>query len=455
MYTKHWYYCNLVDDKEASPVVPIVQKKRQNGSLLTVKASMGKAAVLVLEVDDELAVRRSTFVLAAESVASMKSRVTKAERGTKNTKEREAVEMASVQAVVPVGIDTNITSADTIVAEPARFDKRGDDVGTGGGAEVETAQETIETVRVVDKIDTAATTWTGPEEERDVQTCSESIDIVQVVGERDEEMEHAILEQNDDVVGTLESEKAEAVAIAHKSVEIVAVGEKNEAGVTQNFAATQEEQSAVEIVNESVNIDQVAVSVGADAQMDDEILEGKEVVRTLEFASKEEVKTVHEAVEVATAIEENIDVAINSVRCYEESAGRSVNEKAGTNKVIDESHEPVDHTTRTNETVGTLESSSSEAAKGEESETETQSEISEVPAVDVVEPSKLNEESESEVDETMMINPMIAAKENGVGKAQAPWFNFIPAPVRHNGYAVSSVGVAVATVIAAALIARR
>ncbi|RMX69502.1 hypothetical protein KXD40_002703 [Peronospora effusa] len=94
-------------------------------------------------------------------------------------------------------------------------------------------------------------------------------------------------------------------------------------------------------------------------------------------------------------------------------------------------------------------------ATGDKFQTETQSEISETPAIEKVNiaaATKGNEVSESEIDETMVIDPDVVAKE---AVAQTSSFCFIPEPIRNNSYAVSSVALAVATAITAALLARR
>ncbi|CAI5743659.1 unnamed protein product [Peronospora destructor] len=97
-------------------------------------------------------------------------------------------------------------------------------------------------------------------------------------------------------------------------------------------------------------------------------------------------------------------------------------------------------------------------ATDDESETETQSKMLETPAIEKIEAAavaKVNEAPEFEIDETMVIDPDVAAKEAAAIEAQTSSCSFIPEHIRNNSYAVSSVALAVTTAITAALLARR
>ncbi|OWY97748.1 hypothetical protein PHMEG_00031646 [Phytophthora megakarya] len=113
---------------------------------------------------------------------------------------------------------------------------------------------------------------------------------------------------------------------------------------------------------------------------------------------------------------------------------------------------------RTQEVVTPAKELTAKPATDDESETETQSVISEVTAMGAVESvavAKTNKEPESEIDETMVFDPAIAAKEAAAIETQASSFSFIPDQLRKNSYTVSSVAVAITTAIVTTLVTRR
>ncbi|CAI5728203.1 unnamed protein product [Hyaloperonospora brassicae] len=70
--------------------------------------------------------------------------------------------------------------------------------------------------------------------------------------------------------------------------------------------------------------------------------------------------------------------------------------------------------------------------------------------------AEVDEDLESEIDETMVIDRDVAATEAAAAPdAQTSSLSFLPEQIRNNSYAVSSVAVAVAAAVAATLLARR
>jgi hypothetical protein len=78
-----------------------------------------------------------------------------------------------------------------------------------------------------------------------------------------------------------------------------------------------------------------------------------------------------------------------------------------------------------------------------------------VEAVEVTCAAMVNEDPNSEIEETMVIDRDVAATEAADSKARSSSLSCIPDHIRNNSYAVSSVAVAVAAAVAATLLARR
>ncbi|CAH0522371.1 unnamed protein product [Peronospora belbahrii] len=121
----------------------------------------------------------------------------------------------------------------------------------------------------------------------------------------------------------------------------------------------------------------------------------------------------------------------------------------------------VEKTAQASETIDaspTVEVKAANTATDNELDPELQSEKAEVLAIGTVQEApapKMNETLDSEIEETMVIDPDVAAKEAAESESQTSSFSFIPEQIRNNSYAISSVAVALATAITATLVARR
>ena len=84
------------------------------------------------------------------------------------------------------------------------------------------------------------------------------------------------------------------------------------------------------------------------------------------------------------------------------------------------------------------------------------SNVSAPEAVEATCAAEVDEDLESEIEETMVIDRDVAATEAAAAPdAQTSSLSFLPEQIRNNSYAVSSVAVAVAAAVAATLLARR
>lgn len=407
MSVASWYYCNVLDD-EASAVVPVVQD-RQNAVQVDTKAPAVRPAVslaLGAEVDDELAVARSTYVLSAAFAATSEPKTVKAEPGMKELKvetvaeqvaetvetvtEEVVSETAEVVAAEPVSIETEaleepVTGEEEVV-EPAKVEAAVEETVSEVATVVETVHDAVEAVAVVEE--EAVESVVGGEEERSVEL--EQVDDEPVVDDV-AELSDVAAAAGEAPASTCEvSEEKPLDKAEDVTLDMIAEPRKL---VTRMPSIPEDEDSAAGVVEESVDVDQVAEDAATD--------------EAVELAAVQKTETVDEAVELPPAAEEE-------------------EVPAAAKPVMDD-----------------------------ESETETQSEISEATALEAVESAEVNEEPESEIDETMVIDPHVTAQEAAAAEAQTSSYSFIPKQIRDHSYTVSSVAVALATAIAATLVARR
>ncbi|KAG7391990.1 hypothetical protein PHYPSEUDO_002696 [Phytophthora pseudosyringae] len=362
MSVASWYYCNLLED-EVSAEVPVVQglQSAVRGDLKVPAVRPSTALAWGAEVDDELTVGRSTYVLSAACAA------------TPNATEKVEAEPVAVEAVEVESSVPEQEPAEPVVTE-----------AVAEAVEV-VERENVEPVEEEEEVE---------KQEAATEAAAQSIAVE----------EETIAEAKETV---------REVATAHEAVETPAVVEDEETPVDV-------EQVAHEPVPEP---DQKLADKAEDVTLVVDPEPRKLVTRMASIPEDDEsVRGVDDDVPADENVTEDV--------------------------VVEETEELV-------EAVPAEEVAATKPVSDDESETETQSEISEATATEATEAApvaKVLDEPESEIDETMVIDPAVATKE---AVAQTSPYSFIPEPIRKNGYAVSSVAVAVATAIAAALVARR
>ncbi|KAL3658474.1 hypothetical protein V7S43_016606 [Phytophthora oleae] len=392
MSTALWYYCSVLD--EASNVVPVVQRL-QNAVQDNLKAPAVRPAselTVGVEGDDELAVGRSTYVLAAAFTAT-------------------PVEEVEIQKDL------------VIVAEPVKGELKTE----VAAVEVVTVKSVVEKVGE-EAIDEAASTQEPFEEEGKEVVAEEKVEGSAVVQEEAVAVEAKVEETASDVA---------VVETVNDAVEIVAVVEEEILDSVVAQAAVEEksvEKEAEQPVSEPAVLEEpVAKDTTKDA-------EGAEAP-----AVEDDIPIVDKAEDVILDIDPEPRKLVTRMPSIPEDT-ESVH---GVDDELPASE---------NEDVVEEEPAPEKLIADDESETETQSEISEAPAIEAVESvpiAKVEGEPESEIEETMVIDPALAAKEAAAVRKQTSAFSFIPEQIRNNSYAVSSVAVAVTTAIVATLVARR
>ncbi|CAI5743666.1 unnamed protein product [Peronospora destructor] len=260
-----------------------------------------------------------------------------------------------------------------------------------------------------------------------------------------------------------ETVKVEAVAL------VVSPVEKTVAHRVTVEAEVQESLSEVDTVVEVKDVDVIVAKEEKPASLDDvavalEEMDSERVAsNVLAFASRGKVLDKTEDVMLdAIAEPEKRFTRIASIPEDKENFVGVAKESGKTAYMVD--HVNAASVEKAMEVVEVVEASSTTKviaaiiATDDESETETQSKMLETPAIEKIEAAavaKVNEAPEFEIDETMVIDPDVAAKEAAAIEAQTSSFSFIPEHIRNNSYAVSSVALAVTTAITAALLARR
>uniref|UniRef100_M4BEV1 Uncharacterized protein n=1 Tax=Hyaloperonospora arabidopsidis (strain Emoy2) TaxID=559515 RepID=M4BEV1_HYAAE len=216
MQPASWYYCNVIDTVETSWVVPIAQDHRRADRVAT-KASVARFLTFFdVPMDDELAVPRSTFVLAAATSDSSNVEV------ARDTEEGE-------------------TELEWVATEV---------VGGGEGAVLET-----EVVGLIEK-ETIVQLVTVEEEEEAVSQVMTSVEIEQevVVAVKNEEGDVAVAQTVEKEVLTTSGEGAETKGkMEEEVVEAVRVSVATKLPTTDDECKTaiqleSSEVSAVEVV---------------------------------------------------------------------------------------------------------------------------------------------------------------------------------------------------------------
>ncbi|KAG1700745.1 hypothetical protein DVH05_011604 [Phytophthora capsici] len=361
MSTALWYYCN--EQGEASEAIPVVQRL-QNAVQDDLKMSVVRPELKLVagvEEADELAVGRTTYVLAAVFNA------------TPNT--------TSV-VVEKVEIKKDLVAA----SEPVKITTKPD-----------VAEEPVVDVKVEEEVTQI------PLEEEATDVVEEKVKEPMVVHEEAEI-----------------KETVEVVKTVKDAVEIVAVVEEDILDSVVAQAATEED-----------TVSEPKETVTQETTKDEALLE------------QSDAPVVDEAEDVMIDVDPEPRKLVTRMPSIPEDTASVHDEIPKNEDVVEEEQEAPAHV---------------KPIADYESETETQSEISEAPAIEAVEPvaiAKSEDEPESEIEETMVIDPVIAAKEAAAVEKQTSAFSFIPEQIRNNSYAVSSVAVAVTTAIVATLVARR
>ncbi|KAI9987140.1 hypothetical protein PInf_023015 [Phytophthora infestans] len=410
-----WYYCNLLD--EVSADVPVVQTQRNTGDDVVAKAPAVRPAAglaLGVEVDDELAVGRSTYVLAAALTISKK--------------EKDETEDEFKETAAELVVATETVVADTVKVEVAETKEVTEKIATEVEDEVEqAAKETTEVAKDETKQQDASPVETEPVAPVVVDEVeAEALDdaAAEVVHEV---MEEALLVTEDAVTAAAEveedvSEVASEVETVHDAVEtVVAIKEEITEPVAVQAADEEVKPVEVELATKDAASTEWLSSPTLSSEAPEQKLADKAevVIEEPEPSIPEDEQSVHEDKEPTEKI----------IAADDESTAKEVAQPS-----------PAEE-----------QPASAKSVTEYESETETQSEISEA----TVEAAKVVEEPESEIDETMVIDPVVAAKEAAAVEAQTSSFSFIPEQIRKHSYAASSVAVAVTTAIVATLVARR
>ncbi|ETO85595.1 hypothetical protein F444_00746 [Phytophthora nicotianae P1976] len=404
-----WFYCNVLD--EVSAVVPVVQI-RQNAVDDVPKAPAVRSTselALGAEVDDELAVGRSTYVMAAAFSATTDSKVVKVEAKVKKT----VVEhVAATEKVVAEVVEVDVAEPEEEVANKA--------------------EEAVETVKEEVAKEEIKNENVKPVEE-------ELVEQVIVDKVEQEALDDAAAEVVNEVI-------EESLTVAEDAVTVEAEVEETISEVTSVVETVRDAVETVAVVDEVI-VESVVAQTADEEEKSDEV-----------EAAKEESASV--AAELPTSLKLSSDIpdqkpVDTSEDVVEEPKPLIPDElnahedKLATEDTIVKDTELVECAAQ--DVDQAEESEPAKPVADYESETETQSEISEAP----VEVAKVVEEPESEIDETMVIDPVVAAKEAAAVEAQASSFSFIPEQIRKHSYAASSVAVAVTTAIVATLVARR
>ncbi|CEG50054.1 uncharacterized protein PHALS_07783 [Plasmopara halstedii] len=396
MSRAYWYYCNLPD--EASLVVPIVQA-HQNAACNYVEVFASTfTAELTLETaidDDELAVARSAYVLVAATLDSTGVDLKKAETKTKvnSTKtERKVAAQSSMDATVKLIPTETALAAEELATE----EKRRDDSACVSEESIAAGNAASVTVNIVEKKPTV------------VQAFAEDTATVEIsAGDAATEtiLKVETMEKTPKVVEFAGKEEYESV-MAQNGVD----DEK-----LINFKQLTDEPIAEPVVAEDVTTMKTVAALSTSS------------------VSSDKLATRH--------VTDEVVLESKKVMTFE-------------NSILEGQGEPV-AIVETADIQGEEQSTLAKTVRDDESETETQSEKSEMNVTEAVETDvvvRVVAEPDSEIGETMVINPVVAAKEDA---AQTSSFGFIPEQLRKNSYAVSSVAVAVTTAIVATLMARR
>ncbi|KAG7400899.1 hypothetical protein PHYBOEH_003810 [Phytophthora boehmeriae] len=403
-----WYYSNLTGGDELSedPVAfgaqPVQNEITPRVSVANDKMVLGQTPLKV-EGGDELAVAKAFYVMST-------------------------------------GFDDSKTSA----AKPsATVDTTDDDVVRP--TEAVAASVVNEAPKVEAVAEQVASTPDEPvAAETEVKTAS-------VAAENPEETEERAVVETEKV-----PTEGAMIGDATEASEIEAVDDE----VTSETAVLEEthENNEPPTSEALVESDAIATEVSADATVADTVEE------KLGDGTTESGTEIAKRTERMPSIPEDDTLAGESTAAVEEKAVTVIEEKNEENAARPLEENAVSDEQKKTEEVEAAEPSNaaeeSVAAKVvvDESECETQSEISEAPAIDAAEPvssTKIEDEPESEIGEYMVIDAEVAAKDAAVSKGEVGMLGFISEQLRKNSYVVSSVAVAVATIVGATLAARR
>ncbi|KAE8990141.1 hypothetical protein PR003_g2063 [Phytophthora rubi] len=472
-----WYYCNLLE--ETSEGVPVVQV-RQNATEDIASVSVVRSEISLAEgidVDDELAVAISTYVLSASTVTTPEVVESEPDTPVVNAVEKQVatkpvVAEPAVEAV-PEQIASESVAAETVVenellavelveeqvAEPV--EEHGEAAASGDAVQTEgeVIEEVVaEPVAVEAVADEAVNEPSSAEKEIVAQPVADE----EVAAEDATEpvvVEEAVKEAVNEAAAVVETvhDAVETVAVVEEEiVETVAVVEEEIVETVVAQAAVEEEKPA-EV--EPVVDEPVAEPVAADEATKDEVPEAAIETPALTSEGPEE-----KADDVALdAIDEprKLVTRMSSIPEDEENvveAGQPAEEEVVAEPVDVPAVEKEEEVIDVAESTSAVEEALAAAKTVTDDVSDTQSEVSEAPATEAVDPApvaKVDKEPESEIEETMVIDAELAAKGASAANQETSSFSFIPEQIRKNSYAVSSMAVAVTTAIVATLVARR
>ncbi|KAE8989270.1 hypothetical protein PF004_g19115 [Phytophthora fragariae] len=461
-----WYYCNLLE--ETSEGVPVVQV-RQHATEDIASVSVVRSEISLAEgidVDDELAVAISTYVLSASTVTTPEVVESEPDTPVVNAVEKQVatepvVAEPAVEAV-PEQIASESVAAETVVenellavelveeqvAEPV--EEHGEAAASGDA--VQTEGEVIEEVVAEPvAVEAVADEAVNEPSSAEKEIVAEPVADEEVAAE--DATEPVVVEE---AVKEAVNEAAAVVETVHDAVETVAVVEEEIVETVVAQAAVEEEKPA-EV--EPVVDEPVAEPVAADEATKDEVPEAAIETPALTSEGPEE-----KADDVALdAIDEprKLVTRMSSIPEDEENvveAGQPAEEEVVAEPVDVPAVEKEEEVIDVAESTSAVEEALAAAKTVTDDVSDTQSEVSEAPATEAVDPApvaKVDEEPESEIEETMVIDAELAAKEASAANQETSSFSFIPEQIRKNSYAVSSMAVAVTTAIVATLVARR
>ncbi|KAF4325156.1 hypothetical protein BBO99_00000498 [Phytophthora kernoviae] len=390
MSVASWYYSNLIDDELSEDPVAFGVQPLQNAITPRAPVVNGKVALEQVPLDaedsDELAVAKVFYVISS---------------GTDNIK-ASPVESA-------VTVDTSSKEAVKLTEEIAALEVN--EVPTVKAVTKQVAAEPVEVAAVEEEI--AST----PDES--VALVETEVVTVNVAAEEVEEIKEEVAAEpeksfTEDVVVDNVAKASEVEAAIEEVTSETAVVEETSKSV--NEPPTSEvliEEPVAEVVNDTIAAEISAVSTVAD-NVEDKL---GDVTTDAAGEITKRIERMSSIPEDDTPVEENAAAVEEKAAAVVEKTEEIATPVPDEN-VVSKAHEKTAEAEEAEPTNAVKEVVVTVVA--DESECETQSEISEAPAIDAAEPAtstKIDDEPESEIGEYMVIDAEAAAKNAAVVEA--------------------------------------
>ncbi|RLN69157.1 hypothetical protein BBP00_00000529 [Phytophthora kernoviae] len=391
MSVASWYYSNLIGDELSEDPVAFGVQPLQNAITPRAPVVNGKVALgqvpLDAEGSDELAVAKVFYVISSGTDEIKTSPVESAV--TVDTSSEEAVKLIEEIAALEVNeVPTVKAVTKQVAAEPVEV----------AAVEEETASTPDESVALV---------------ETEVVTANVAAEEVEEIKEEvAAEPEKSFTE---DVVVDNVAKASEVEAVIEEVASETAVVEETSKSV--NEPPTSEvliEEPVAEVVNDTIAAEVSAVSTVAD-NVEDKL---GDVTADAAGEITKRIERMSSIPEDDTPVEENAAAVEEKAAAVVEEKTEEIATPAPDENVVSEAHEKTAEAEEAELTDAVKEVAATVVA--DESECETQSEISEAPAIDAAEPAtstKIDDEPESEIGEYMVIDAEAAAKNAAVVEA--------------------------------------